>query len=76
MDKDKDSMTDIICGMTYSMLPMVLNFFLNHASSYTNIYIMGMPISIKGCITINNYSARSVLATSSPIPWSTTLSSI
>lgn len=44
MDQDKSSMIDTTCTILYAMLPMALNFFLNSASSFINIYMIGTAL--------------------------------
>ena len=43
MDRDQASMIDAICTILYSMLPMTLNYFVNHASTLINIFFTGSP---------------------------------
>ncbi len=48
MDQDKASMIDATCTIFYAVLPMALNFFLNSASAFVNIYMIGTFLNMKG----------------------------
>ena len=61
MDQDKSSMIDTTCTILYAMLPMALNFFLNSASSFINIYMIGTIFFIQANTMIGSTSARSAL---------------
>lgn len=47
MDRDRSSMIDATCTILYAMIPMMLNYFLNYASSLINIYFIGTPLITK-----------------------------
>ena len=48
MDQDKASMIDTTCTILYAMLPMALNFFLNSASAFINLYMIGKELGNLG----------------------------
>lgn len=47
LDRDKNSMFDIICSILYTSLPLILSLQLNYFTTFVNIFIIGNKKIIK-----------------------------
>ncbi len=47
LDRDKNSMFDIICSVLYTSLPLILSLQLNYFTTFVNIFIIGNKKIIK-----------------------------
>lgn len=46
LDRDKNSMFDIMCSILYTSLPLILSLQLNYFTTFVNIFAIGKSKNI------------------------------